>query len=213
MENMLRGSLTSTTDAKGVLGFKGERGYSNYEIYVKNGGTLTEEEWLEHFGVDLTGYAKTTEVSTMLDNEIGDLSELETENKDNTVDAINELKGNIDTLDERGVYSTTEKVVGEWIDGKPLYRKVLTTTFTSSSAIEIPLNITNLKRICNISGIVTNIVNGGSGNAFILPSYRGLSGTTGIQIYASNMVVNIAPESDRTGYDVYVIVEYTKTTD
>jgi hypothetical protein len=213
MENMLRGSLTSTTDAKGVLGFKGERGYSNYEIYVKNGGTLTEEEWLEHFGVDLTGYAKTTEVSTMLDNEIGDLSELETENKDNTVDAINELKGNIDTLDERGVYSTTEKVVGEWIDGKPLYRKVLTTTITSSSAIEIPLNITNLKRIYNISGIVTNISNGGTGSVFTLPSYRGPSGTTGIQIYASNMVVNIAPESDRTGYDVYVIVEYTKTTD
>lgn len=110
-------------------------------------------------------------------------------------------------------YLTTEQVIGTWIDGKPLYRKVLTTTFTSSSAIEIPLNITNLKRICNISGIVTNIVNGGNGNAFILPSYRGPSGTTGIQIYASNTVVNIAPESDRTGYDVYVIVEYTKTTD
>lgn len=62
MSNMLRGSLTSTTDAKGVLGFKGERGYSNYEIYVKNGGTMTEQEWLDHFGVDLTGYVKTTDV-------------------------------------------------------------------------------------------------------------------------------------------------------
>lgn len=61
-ENMLRGSLVSSNEAKGALGFKGERGYSNYEIYVKNGGTMTEQEWLDHFGVDLTGYVKTTDV-------------------------------------------------------------------------------------------------------------------------------------------------------
>ena len=66
MSNMLRGSLTSTTDAKGVLGFKGERGYSNYEIYVKNGGTMTEQEWLDHFGVDLTDYIKTSEVNAIV---------------------------------------------------------------------------------------------------------------------------------------------------
>lgn len=65
-ENILRGSLTSTQTSKGALGFKGERGYSNYEIYVKNGGTLTEEEWLDHFGVDLTGYVKTTELLDLI---------------------------------------------------------------------------------------------------------------------------------------------------
>lgn len=65
-ENILRGSLTSTQTSKGALGFKGERGYSNYEIYVKNGGTLTEEQWLEHFGVDLTGYVKTTELLDLI---------------------------------------------------------------------------------------------------------------------------------------------------
>lgn len=36
MENLLRGSL----------GFKGERGYSAYEIAVKNGFEGTEREWL-----------------------------------------------------------------------------------------------------------------------------------------------------------------------
>lgn len=34
------------------LGFKGERGLSNYEIAVKNGYTGTEQEWLASFGVD-----------------------------------------------------------------------------------------------------------------------------------------------------------------
>lgn len=62
MSNMLRGSLTSTSDAKGVLGFKGERGYSAYEIAVKNGYEGTEQDWIDHFGLDLTGYVKTTDV-------------------------------------------------------------------------------------------------------------------------------------------------------
>lgn len=34
------------------LGFKGERGYSNYELAVKNGYQGTEAEWLAQFGVD-----------------------------------------------------------------------------------------------------------------------------------------------------------------
>lgn len=62
MSNMLRGSLTSTTDAKGVLGFKGERGYSAYEIAVKNGYQGTEQEWIDHFGLDLTDYVKTSDI-------------------------------------------------------------------------------------------------------------------------------------------------------
>ena len=90
-ENILRGSLTSTQTSKGALGFKGERGYSNYEIYVKNGGTMTEQEWLDHFGVDLTGYAKTSEVNAI----VGDLEGLETTDKTDVVSAINEINADI----------------------------------------------------------------------------------------------------------------------
>ena len=61
-ENMLRGSLVSSNEAKGGLGFKGERGYSAYEIAVQNGYEGTEQEWIDHFGLDLTDYIKTTDV-------------------------------------------------------------------------------------------------------------------------------------------------------
>jgi hypothetical protein len=210
MENMLRGSLTSTTDAKGVLGFKGERGYSNYEIYVKNGGTLTEEEWLEHFGVDLTGYAKTTEVSTMLDNEIGDLSELETENKDNTVDAINELKGNIDTLDERGIYSTTEKVIGTWADGKPLYRIVLNATTPSTGDTSTTIVSTlpnNIDNITKLDGMILD-----QSARFTINSY--FSNTYYIStFYDPSVGINCKVGSNLTSRTCKIIIEYTKTTD
>lgn len=61
-ENMLRGSLTSTQEAKGSLGFKGDRGYSAYEIAVQNGYEGTEQEWIDHFGLDLTNYLKTSDI-------------------------------------------------------------------------------------------------------------------------------------------------------
>lgn len=39
---------------RGVLGFKGERGYSAYEIALQNGFIGTEKEWLSQLGVSKT---------------------------------------------------------------------------------------------------------------------------------------------------------------
>jgi len=41
------------------------------------------------------------------------------------------------------VYSTTEQVVGTWIDGKPLYRRIMTGTIPSTSANGTYANITS----------------------------------------------------------------------
>ena len=38
---------------------KGEKGYSAYDLYVQNGGTLTEEEWLDAFLTAENYYTKT----------------------------------------------------------------------------------------------------------------------------------------------------------
>lgn len=125
--NTLRAKLVENTPAQGTLGFKGERGYSNYEIYVKNGGTLTEQEWLDHFGVDLTDVVKVQDIvnnvttntstkplsaaqgrylknyiDTYTENEIGDTPSLDTTSKI-VVGAINEvnakIKSNTDIVD------------------------------------------------------------------------------------------------------------------
>ena len=62
----------------------------------------------------------TTEISTITKN-IGDLNNLETTDKSSVVNAINEI-------DNRFTYSTDEKVIGKWINGKPLYGKTITFT-------------------------------------------------------------------------------------
>ena len=203
MSNMLRGSLTSTTDAKGVLGFKGERGYSNYEIYVKNGGTMTEQEWLDHFGVDLTDYIKTSEVNAI----VGDLEDLETTDKTDVVSAINELNTNINSLDDRDNYSTTEQVIGTWVNNKPLYQKTI--------YIPSPVNdgyydhyIENADRIIvsEVTGLRNNSWNCGVFNTTNNDRLTVLAHASRSQ----GVYVNFAMTSLK---ELYVTLKYTKTTD
>lgn len=204
-ENMLRGSLTSNTSGKGTLGFKGERGYSNYEIYVKNGGTMTEQEWLDHFGVDLTDYIKTSEVNAL----VGDLEELETTDKTDVVSAINELNTNINSLDERDNYSTTEQVIGTWIDGKPIYRKVIECgALPDTSNKDVAHNIQNFGETISCRGMA---VRTSDSRALTIPdstpSAEIVCGATDTNVY-------ITTHNDRSSFDdSFLILEYTKTTD
>lgn len=58
---------------------------------------------------------------------IGDLNNLNTEDKTNLVNAIN-------STNLMNIFSTTEQLIGKWIDGNNLYRIVLTSTGTFSNA-------------------------------------------------------------------------------
>ena len=57
-------------EARGILGFKGERGYSAYEVAVQNGFIGTEADWLAtlgtstHFMQTKTMYTTESEEST-----------------------------------------------------------------------------------------------------------------------------------------------------
>lgn len=48
---------------------KGERGYSAYDLYVQNGGTLTEEEWLDEF-INADNFYNKGEADDLLDNKV-----------------------------------------------------------------------------------------------------------------------------------------------
>ena len=74
------------------------------------------------------------EVNTKAGNNttnIGDLSNLDTTEKSNLVGGINELVSNDNlinqNIEQNASYLTTETEIGTWINGKPLYRKVIDT--------------------------------------------------------------------------------------
>ena len=59
-----------------------------------------------------------------------------------------------DTLILETDFSTEEKVIGTWIDGKPLYRKIIETTTNSAanSTKTMDLSALNVKEITHICG-------------------------------------------------------------
>ena len=122
-------------------------------------------------------------------------------------------------------YSTTEKVVGTWIDGKPLYEKVVeipAQQFTGNNATTVPHNISNFK-----FGFVTqgglyytsptsglNLYN--FGNFYL----NGTSIQTNyfyvaiVSINSTNFQIGISQTYSSTLVNGgFAIVRYTKTTD
>ena len=107
-------------------------------------------------------------------------------------------------------YSTAEQVIGTWIDGKPLYRKVLVCeNYANSNSNRYEFNnlIPNIKHIINVFLFTYNYHKTGNETQYVKQN----------NLWSNNQkVIIVTWELNATDYpysDVYVIVEYTKTTD
>lgn len=134
----------------------------------------------------------------------------------NAENSINTVQSNLNTtnqnIEDLTTYSTTEQVIGRWIGGEPVYRKIYVLTINGTSATA-PLNISNLSQIVMVYG---GIVSGNDG-FFPLPNFR-ISDSNKIldtEFYISQNTIfaNIRSSTHRDGQKINVIVEYTKTTD
>ena len=105
-------------------------------------------------------------------------------------------------------YSTTEQLTGDvWIDGKPIYRKVINIgTLPNATTKSVAHGISNLETVIDIKGFYKE------GTVYI-PNVYVVPGTlsNGVRTYISGGNVNVSAGINRTGYSGYVIIEYTKT--
>lgn len=115
---------------------------------------------------------------------------------------------NLNSIQEISVYSTNELEIGKWIDGKPLYRKVISFgALPNNSTKSVAHSISNLKRIVKLEGFAGSSQNLGG---ITLPHAT----STPIALFADNTNVNIKTNNNATAYtEAYVYVYYTKTTD
>ena len=114
-------------------------------------------------------------------------------------------------------YSTTEKIIGTWIDGKPLYQKTI--QMQTANAVST-WSRENIGTSIDYAQLVNASLNNGTGSFITLNGFN--SGfTTGIsctilnnQHYsAPNTIALITTESAWLEKNVYVTLQYTKTTD
>ena len=112
--------------------------------------------------------------------------------------------GSFNIADEND-YSTTEKIVGTWIDGKPVYQRCFVLTNSITLVPDQFLSISEVT-IQNARNIKTQInMNSGGGNSFAIdakiqddhPSIRYTGSTSGLTL----------------GEGTVLICQYTKTTD
>ena len=70
-------------------------------------------------------------------------------------DAVDELRREI-PVQSGHIYSTTEHIVGQWIDGKPIYEKTISDTSTRTTGSNtISTGISNLETLIELKGTVS----------------------------------------------------------
>ena len=110
-------------------------------------------------------------------------------------------------------FSTDEKVIGTWIDGKPLYQKTVNCgALPNNTTKEIAHDISNIDKVINIKGIAINA----SANTYLnIPTITINQSLVNYQIGmdVNNTYVRILTGIDRSSYSAYVTLQYTKTTD
>ena len=122
-------------------------------------------------------------------------------------------KTTIGQIQQNANYSTTEQVVGTWIDGKPLYQRTLTASTTSSStSTKLDLStIPNLKDIHSIKGIVKKT---DGGFTWCVPYFKSLNDFANFYYSIGQYGGFYFQSGDQAGFGNFeVTIQYTKTTD
>lgn len=132
--------------------------------------------------------------------------------------AIKDNSNNAKTLDNylkgMDVYSTSEiKTNKVWIDGKPMYRKVIafTTTVATNTLFTLAHGISNM----SFYHIAEAFINSGSGLSCPMPMV-GYTNSLTDKIFCymdANSIYFYANGSWGQNWTKYVVIEYTKTTD
>lgn len=119
------------------------------------------------------------------------------------------VKEEIESVDNKNNYSTEEKVIGEWIDGKPIYRKIFTGTSwggTSESWTSIETGVSQFD-----FSIVDNLIKWFG----VRPEIHGAVNNASLRISKTSNTAKLeyfSPQKYNPPVTITVI-EYTKTTD
>lgn len=121
-----------------------------------------------------------------------------------TQEQVNEINSNFK-------YSLDEVKTGKvWFDGKPIYRKTIyVSSLPDTDVMYIPID-NNLHRPTKLEGFAWHKNN--PINTLPLPHYYGETASMGMFVNPDGSLC-IATYSNRSLYEAYITIEYTKTTD
>lgn len=113
---------------------------------------------------------------------------------------------NDDNLHE---YSTEEKIIGKWIDGKPIYEKVINSGYLLNSGTKsIDVSSLNIDSFIQLRGMTFT-----DDKTQFRPITLGTSDNNAIRLDFTNNNIRIITWSNWSAYNSFIVIQYTKTTD
>ena len=125
------------------------------------------------------------------------------------------------SIGEETEYSTSEKIVGTWIDGRPIYQKTIDFgSLPNNDSKRVAHGISNLAHVYNISGIAVTSANT---SALTIPDTFNNNFTEDVVNNPSVLnaamrilvtvdgYIQIFTNGNRSTYNAYVTLQYTKT--
>ena len=114
----------------------------------------------------------------------------------------------IRAVEDKLSYSTEEKVVGEWVDGKPIYKKTIVGAFNNGDVI-----MSNVDTIVNAYGTMS-----AGGVWRVIPYYEIYENKSNICTLrkdsdATDVITSIISSGNATSATCKITMLYTKTTD
>lgn len=104
-------------------------------------------------------------------------------------------------------YSTTEHIIGKWIDGSTLYETTVNYgALPNADRVLINHNISNLASVYEIRAIAVS-----SSQSFAIPTANPSAQNASINVEVTPTQIGIRTGRDFSSYNAYVTLRYTKT--
>ena len=189
-------------------------GGSGHTILDDDGIALAQEDDLQIKGVYSADNSEdgVTEVNVYREMTKSEFNALSSDEKKGFIRVTDEPDIYADGNFQPVIYSTEEREIGVWTDGKPLYEKTLELlSIPSTSPISIDVSALNIDVMASAIGEVYAISNGVITETVVLPAYVSQSYYGAIRFLNNNVQIL------HTGLGDYsngkIIIQYTKTTD
>jgi phage minor structural protein len=196
--------------------------------YLSSPLTIRQDTWVQIQGISIADIDRG--VSTICANERGQFDCVISDLKTSPIELWNTRSANIsidsitcqytkttDTaytvpVGDANYYSTSEQIVGRWIDGKPLYQKTLSFTNLTGMINDVPTGISNIEKVCYMEGIC--LQNNASGSYRALPYAipSGYTDSIGFVFEKDDAGIDFRL-GENTYSEIYITIRYTKTTD
>lgn len=109
-------------------------------------------------------------------------------------------------------YSTSEHIIGTWVDGSPVYEKTIYNAGGVTGNFNFPHGITNFDKLLSYEGTVSDSAYAQYGDIWVIPRIASDGNSIGIDKVSTSSIYIINPNAFGTRLiDWYITIRYTKS--